>query len=122
MGSNEKVLQVIQDAKQKYKITRDDGWNRAFDMIFDRTKSRCRDLVLKYREEDPDISPHIENISNQILSNIVQLKNQSDTELFKNNVRLDLLDEISLEIKNLESQDTKKKSKKKQEKREELEK
>ena len=75
-----------------------------------------------YREENPDVAPHIESVSNQVLSNIVQLKNEYETETFKNSVRLDLLNEISEEIKNLNSKEASKDSKKKQEKSEELEK
>jgi hypothetical protein len=122
MSQDKKILEVIKNTQEKYSAVTGTGWNKAFEEIFNRTKSKCRDLVLLYREENPDVAPHIESVSNQVLSNIVQLKNEYETETFKNSVRLDLLNEISEEIKNLNSKEASKDSKKKQEKSEELEK
>ena len=122
MSQNEKILKLINDKKEKYSTALGTGSSQTFELVFNETKSKCRDIVLKYREDAPDVAPHVENISNQILANIVRIKNQLDTESFKNQVRLDLIDDIERGIASLPVDEPEKQAKKKRGKREELEK
>lgn len=98
MAQNNKVLKVISDAREKYTTTTENNWESAFGLVFEQTKSKCREIVLKYREEAPDVAPHVENVSNQILANIVSIKNKFDTQNFKNEIRLGLLSDLERDI------------------------
>ncbi len=122
MSQNKKILKLINDKKEKYSMGLGTGSSQTFELVFNETKSKCRDIVLKYREEAPDVAPHIENVSNQILANIVSIKNRLDTESFKNQVRLDLIGDLERDMASLLVDEPEKKTKKKQDKREELEK